>query len=79
MAACASPSGFACRIEVGGKGERRESLGETTTFAAEAHARSNADARGKSREGFQTRTSTLTSAMVAEGACGERRHALGSI
>ncbi len=48
--------------------------------AAEAHARSNADyPRGKSREGFQTRTSTLTSAMVAEGACGERRHALGSI
>ena len=64
LAACASPSGFVCRIEVGGKGERRESLGETATFAAESHARSprmRAGNHGKA----ETRTSTLTSAMVA--------------
>ena len=78
MAACASPSGFACRIEVGGKGERRESLGETAR-SRRKRTRDRTRMRAGNRGKAETRTSTLTSAMVAEGACGERRHALGSI
>ena len=46
MAACASPSGFVCRIEVGGKGERRESLGETAT----SRRKRTRDRRGCARE-----------------------------
>ena len=46
MAACASPSGFVCRIEVGGKGERRESLGERRLRGGSARAIA-ADARAE--------------------------------
>ena len=80
FAACASASGCVCRIEVGGKGERARNV---STKRRRSRWKGTRDRRGgareiarQAREKAGTPTSTLTSAMVAEGACRERRRAL---